>query len=171
MKTEDKADDIIKTVLEAGSISSGLDLGAGDCKYSMYLSKRGAKMDAVDLKDRPQSIDGYKDINYTKSDVRSFDLSDKQYDIILLRSVLHYLTPNDAEELLKKIKGHINKDGFVYIFTMTPPLESDRFLYAPETITKILSPFTLTKKEELRTPEEGQSDRIHYSWRLLYRNP
>ncbi|MCL5224261.1 MAG: class I SAM-dependent methyltransferase [Patescibacteria group bacterium] len=164
-----ETDRLLSEVLEKASIKNVLDLGAGDGRYSVCCADLGAKVDAVDLNPFPEDIIDHLNIRTIMADLNKFRLPARLYNLVIMRSILHYLKPKEAESLLRRVRRHVAPGGFIYIFTTTPA-GSNRYAYTPEIITKMLKPLILCRQEETSRADRTKPDGLFHSWSLLYQN-
>ncbi|EKD07735.1 class I SAM-dependent methyltransferase [Limnospira platensis] len=85
------------------NVKSGklVDLGAGPCIFAKIARDVGFNVTAVDGRDaRVPSNDELGSIQFVKSDVREFDVSN--FDIVLILGLLYHFDVEDQISLLKK---------------------------------------------------------------------
>lgn len=102
-----------------------LDIGCGKGKNAIWLAGKGWKVDAFDpkkdwldiAKERSAGA-GVSVESFTLSDIQSFK-PDKQYDLIVCAMVLHFLSLEQIESAVEKMKSWTKADGQIYISVMT----------------------------------------------------
>lgn len=98
--------------------STVLDLGVGFGGDTAYFLTKGAKVDAVDADSDILNLLSYKCSAYKEKittiqmDLPSINLN-KQYDIIIVSNILHYLDFNQISAVLKYIICHLKQNGFI----------------------------------------------------------
>jgi len=132
-----KVKDIIKTVGLKG-VKTALDLGGGPGTYSVEMAKRGVK---VTLFDYPETIEiakklveeqKIKGIHFMSGDFTIDDIG-KGYDLIFISQILHAYSGKRNQQILKKCKNALNRQGRIVIqeFSIsedrTHPLQSTLF--------------------------------------------
>lgn len=163
---------ILKNLILEHGASNILDLGAGDTFTSLYCASLGARVDAVDNKKFPDYITQHSRITLVRKPLEQFIANSKRrYDLIILRSVLHFLPSTTAyQDVLQKLPKLLKRGGFVYIATMTSPKGSGRFLYTPREITEALHALKLVlKKTEKSLFRVRGKVYKHFFWRLVYK--
>ena len=110
-----------------------LDIGCGDGKNSLYLSKQGfLNVDAFDLSENAiaklyRIADKNKlNINAWVQDLRKFKF-EKTYDLIVSFGTLHFVEKQDWKTFLHNAKENTNIDGIhiIQIFTNVLPASPD----------------------------------------------
>jgi tellurite methyltransferase len=138
----EKEFDLLKESLKYIKSGKVLDLGAGDGKDSLFYSKLGFNVTAID--NSIQNIHDIKNlskINKTKistifQDIRTINLKEK-YDLILANYLFHLLDKKEVIETIKKIKQNTKKRGINIITAFTNDNSPTHYL-------------SLFKKEELK---------------------
>lgn len=152
--------------------ASVLDIGAGDGFFALYCASFGANVDVVDIKKFPPYLNKHPKLSLIKKSLGRFKISPhKRYDLIIVRSVLHFLEPKVVfGHLLPQLKKSLRRGGSIYIATMTPPENSGRFLYTPKELTKELFPLKLISKKTRKSMFKIKNKSYaHTFWRLVYR--
>jgi tellurite methyltransferase len=106
---------VVKGAMKYVSSGEALDLGAGNGRNTIFLVSQSFKVTSVDtskegldiLKERIQEKDKLETV---LSDVREFE-TDKKYDLVLAIGLLHFLSKEEGEELIKKIQKWTKKGG------------------------------------------------------------
>ncbi len=165
-----KVDNYLKKIVELGKIQHALDLGAGDGVLSIYCAGFGIKVDSVDIKEPPAHLKNHPSINFWKSDLTQMTLERKKYDFIILRSILHLFESKIVfQKILPQVQLSLKTNGFLYLTTLTPPPESDKFTHLPEEIIKALPDLKLCAlKEEKNIHKISGKKIIHSFWRLIF---
>ncbi len=172
MNNENKLDSFLTDFFLNQPAHSVLDVGGGrNAPYSLWLAEHGADVDVIEKEGCEKGVLENPKIKCFSSDFRDWALPEKpKYDLVLLRSVLHYF-PTDyvRGELLNKISSIVLPGGFIYISTMTPASE-DRYFTDPKDIALALPEFSLIKDEVRTTPELSKIPGypVHTTWKLLY---
>ncbi len=108
-----RLDDLDKRVLadvrervDYGEVVSVLDVGCGQGGLAIALAEAGATVTALDIADYAEtiqtpSIPNSDAVNFIVADIRDWlTTNTKQFDIVVLQRVLHYLPYPDAKEVL-----------------------------------------------------------------------
>lgn len=147
-----------------------LDIGAGNCDISEYFYNNGSEVVIVEpnIGDKCKKMEG---ATLIRGYIEDQELRKGAYDLVIMRSIIHYLTPESLhKKVLPKIEKSIKKDGFLYIFTMTPPNNSSRFFHSPGFILKNLPSMSLINKEEKHQKMVFKNKEInHMTWELVFR--
>lgn len=110
-----------------------LDIGCGDGKNSLYLSRKGfQKIDAFDLSEnaikklRRIASKNKLSIHSWQQDLRQFQF-EKTYDVIFSFGTLHFVAKEEWKALLLKAKRNTNIGGIhlIQIFTNVLPASPD----------------------------------------------
>jgi hypothetical protein len=92
---------IFAHLLRAISPGRLLDLGAGHCKFSLWASRHGFDVTAVDARtERVPPPETLGPIKFIQSDVRAFDLSG--FEVILCLGLIYHLDIADQFTLLQR---------------------------------------------------------------------
>jgi tellurite methyltransferase len=108
--------------------ASILDIGCGDGRNSLFLSKKGFKIDAFDISEA--GIEKIKylankenlKINTFLCDMRNFEF-EKSYDLIITHGCLHLISKKDWLRLISLIKENTNIKGFNIHAVLTNKME------------------------------------------------
>jgi 2-polyprenyl-3-methyl-5-hydroxy-6-metoxy-1,4-benzoquinol methylase len=159
----------LKEILFSNNIRRVLDLGAGVGRLSTYCAGFGATVDAVDIKPFPPELHKNSHIKLFNADIEQWlDSNDQKYDLIILRSILHYFSPEIVhKKILPLVREKLNKSGHLYIATITPIPNSNKFPHTPEEIIKSLPALILKAREEVVTNVEGVKQTF---WHFLFKN-
>jgi SAM-dependent methyltransferase len=163
----DHVDLWIEEILKKGNITSVLDIGAGNLIDALACARAGARVDAVDIKPMPPIERRDEEVTYHQTDIASWFTTNhfKKYDLVILRSILHYLSPQFIFETLTPTLGSLaNTSGFVYVFLSVPPPDSERFIYSADEITGALQKvgFALQKQECVVSNKKTSAVRLLY---------
>lgn len=96
-----------------------LDVGCGNGRNSIFLARRGCKMDCFDVMDLkwieklPDELENK--IHFLKSTILKYPYKASQYQAIILARVIQYLNHNELSFLFKKIKESLRLDGFLLL--------------------------------------------------------
>lgn len=108
--------EIVYDILKYKSSGSVLDLGSGFGRHALFLASKGFQVTAVEkdekhintLKEKADKLDVV--IQIIKSDIIDF-VPDKNYDIVVAAMVLHFLTQEQAIDVIETIKNHTAPEG------------------------------------------------------------
>lgn len=107
---------------------NALDLGIGQGRNSIPLSKLGFNVTGVDYSTKCLEIckNNCGKLNLIHSDIRNFYIEKNKYDLIISRCVLHFLHKTDCYQIINNIKNNIKSNGLVYIHVFS--LEDPKFI-------------------------------------------
>ena len=107
---------------------NALDLGIGQGRNSIPLSKLGFNVTGVDYSTKCLEIckNNCDKLNLIHSDIRNFYIEKNKYDLIISRCVLHFLHKTDCYQIINNIKNNIKSNGLVYIHVFS--LEDPKFI-------------------------------------------
>lgn len=107
----------LKRYLKLISGREVLDLGIGQGTNSIPLCKAGFNVTGVDYSTKCLEIcsKNCSELNLIQSDIRTFNIEENKYDLILSRCVLHFLHKEDSYQIIKNIKNNLKKNGLIYI--------------------------------------------------------
>ena len=90
---------------------TALDVGARDCRIANELANIGYRVDAVDIKERPETCltDG---VNYIQSKFEDFQ-SNQKYNLIVASNIIPFLTTSIQESLLS-LSNLLASNGILY---------------------------------------------------------
>ena len=144
----------LRDIMLTGGVKSVLDLGAGMGLNSLYCTSFGADVTAIDKKDFPEYLKGHPKIKLLNDSIESLSWGDGHYDLVILNSVIPFLTKDFfKEKLVPAIMESLNPGGFVYISAFLPndPVfskNSKASLYSAQELLDIFSTFSMVEKEE-----------------------
>ena len=109
-----------------------LDVGCGEGRNSIFLSRQGHTVDAFDISEKGIEKAEYLadreevNINFLVQDLGSFQF-EKNYDAVLSHGVLHLTEKQIRNEFIEKMKFHTRIGGFnvIGIFTNRLPATPD----------------------------------------------
>jgi|WetSurMetagenome_2_1015567.scaffolds.fasta_scaffold901285_1 tellurite methyltransferase len=150
---------LLKESLKYIKSGSVLDLGAGDGHDSLFYSKLGFNVTAID-----NSIQNINDINNLAKinnlkinpileDIRNLRLKQK-YDIILCNYVSHLLNKEETIRFIRKIKENTKKRGLNIITSFTnenPPIHY-LSLFQKEELKELYKDFEILYYSEYCSP-------------------
>ena len=101
-----------------------IDLGCGEGKLTKFFLSKGFNVTAIDNSE--ENVDKLKKnlkrfgnkVKIVKTNLEEFSF-DKDYDVIIAKNVLHFLSNEKAKELIEEIKNHTKKDGINLIIGLT----------------------------------------------------
>ncbi|MCL0070162.1 class I SAM-dependent methyltransferase [Dehalococcoidia bacterium] len=139
-----------------------LDLGVGDGRNALFFAKMGYEVEGVDISQTAVElcVERAKKANLkVKAEVRDLkevDIPQGKYSLIIAAWVLNFFKKTEAEEIIKRIRNGLKKDGFVYIgvFSINDPgyERATKSLKVVEECTFFSHYFT---KEEVLSPFAG----------------
>lgn len=138
--------------------ASIIDIGCGYGFLANYLSLKSSKRHVlgVDLNSRRidvanKTIGVRKNIKFENKDATKLDIS--AFDVVIMTDFLHHLLYNDQEDILKKLKYKISRNGIIIIEDVT---EKPRIKYLLSIIIEyLLYPFS--EKANFRKIDEMKS--------------
>ncbi|MDH5753756.1 MAG: class I SAM-dependent methyltransferase [Candidatus Bathyarchaeota archaeon] len=106
-----------------------LDLGIGEGRNALFFAKMGYEVEGVDISRAAveRCIERAKKANLkVKAEVRDLkevDVPQGRYSLIIVAWVLNFFKKTEAEQIMRRIKNGLKKDGFVYIgiFSLDDP--------------------------------------------------
>lgn len=140
-------------ILTNNKVTDVLDLGAGAGTESLYCASFGAHVDWVDKKEPPKYLNSHPHINTIQTDIKDFKF-DKEYDLIILKFILHFL---NKEFIISILFPHVIKSlrpgGFLIISAfgekdMIFSLPERSIFFSKEELENQLRPLILKDYEE-----------------------
>jgi tellurite methyltransferase len=125
---------IVKKILEYRKTGTIIDIGAGQGHHAIFLAEQGFVVTAVDtdpiLIENLSKIAKERDLPITAKigDLRTLDIQDEQWDIVICTFVLHFLQDDEVKKAISLIKS-ITKPGGIAIIgvhTVENVTERDR---------------------------------------------
>ncbi|MCL0077254.1 class I SAM-dependent methyltransferase [Dehalococcoidia bacterium] len=106
-----------------------LDLGIGEGRNALFFARMGYDVEGVDISHAAieRCIDRAENANLKVKaevgDLREVDIPPGRYSLIIAAWALNFLKKTEAEEIIKRIRNGLKKDGFVYIgvFSINDP--------------------------------------------------
>ncbi|HEX3032462.1 MAG TPA: class I SAM-dependent methyltransferase [Bacillota bacterium] len=98
-------------------VSTVLDYGAGNLRNTIYLSRHGFKVTAVDV---PEQITALKSNAAERGSWRLMDTeeltwTDKQFDLIISNFVITLLSAEERREMLFQIREKLRPQGYLLV--------------------------------------------------------
>lgn len=125
-----KPNPILKKFLTLIPKGTVLDIGAGEGRNSIFLSKHGFQVEAID-----KIAEGLKkckilaqknnlSIKTKVCDIRNFEFVQNKYSLVLASASLDFLKKSEIEKIIKQIKISLVKNGFIYlsVFSTKDPM-------------------------------------------------
>ncbi|MFP4039281.1 MAG: class I SAM-dependent methyltransferase [Desulfosudaceae bacterium] len=108
---------------------TGLDLGCGEGRYSLYLARRGCRVTGIDRSEtgltKLKKISRREQLPVTtrQLDVADFDYPGDAYDIVVAATILDHLDETARRRTIAGLKKTVKPSGMVYInvFTVADP--------------------------------------------------
>lgn len=120
----------MQKLLELKSDGKVLDIGCGTGENAVFLAEKGFDVDAMDVSES-SLIDGrnlafskHVFVDFFKKDARNFR-TEESFDIVLCLGMLHFLTRDEALQLVKYMKKNVKVGGFFVIETMLGHFENE----------------------------------------------
>jgi cyclopropane fatty-acyl-phospholipid synthase-like methyltransferase len=117
-----KPDFILVHFLELFPKGTVLDLGMGEGRNAIFLAEKGFTVEGVDVSktaiDRSIHLARERklDINGYVGDLRNFKIAKQKYSLIIAAGAsLNFLKKSEIEDIAKRIKSGLKKDGFVFV--------------------------------------------------------
>lgn len=117
-----KVPKILESYLSKIPKGKALDLGCGEGKFSIFLSKNNFEVDAIDKEEA--GIEKLKkfikqnkitNINPQVKDILDFNFKPNNYNLIIASQVLDFLKLSEIEKIIDKIKTSTKKGGYIFI--------------------------------------------------------
>jgi len=103
-----------------------LDLGCGQGIDSLFLSKNGFSVTAIDssdvaIKQIKIKKDEFKldNLELICGDINDFNIEKNKYQVIICRNVLNFLDKDKAREILNDLQDNIRKGSYIIIEVFT----------------------------------------------------
>lgn len=111
---------LVKEILKCkNKFRNILDIGCGNGRNSIYLSKFAKNIDAIDkanLKFMNSLSKKIKEkIKFYKKDIEEFNLNKKEYDLIIMIRVIQYISPIKLRKVFKRISKALDEKGLIAI--------------------------------------------------------
>jgi len=142
--------------LEKGA--TGLDLGCGQGKDSLFLAKKGFKITAIDLsKEAIEQIQAKikknkkLHIETICKNINDYKIEENKYDFIIGIDIFQFLTDKKIVNLIKDIKNKLKNNGLIIIssFTIKDPSykksnkKNIKYYFKPKEITNYFKDFEI----------------------------
>jgi tellurite methyltransferase len=136
-------------------VGNALDIGCGNGRNALFLSKEGWKVYALDVDDEAiNSImnnagEATLNIQIYREDIRTFK-SDKKFDLIVCLMVLHFFTENDIKQVIKWMQDHTAPGGKNVISGFTDKNQSGTrpYLFKSDELTEYYKNWLIDNYEE-----------------------
>lgn len=149
-----------------------LDLGCGEGRIALYLSKKGHKVDAMDISETAISKlkgwakQGKLKINAEVADLENYKIK-KSYDVIIALASIHFLSKKKVYNMIKEMKKRTNKGGinFITVFRKGDPAEGHfkMYFFNNGELSKLYSDWEIVKYIEFKKEDKhGKKGRVHY---------
>lgn len=100
-----------------------LDIGAGDGEISLWLASNGFEVDALERDHGSAAIlaqrIGSAPIRLHTLDVLDFQISEKEYTLIIASAVLHFIEPKDRVDLSQRLIAGLHPGGMLFAAALT----------------------------------------------------
>ncbi len=149
-----------------------LDIGAGLGEIALYCAKVGLKVDIIEKRKLSADLAGNSKIKLIEKEIKKWKAGERPvYDLIILRSVIHFFPQIFlSKRLFPQVVKSLKRGGLIYILTMTVPESSGRFTYKPEYLIKVFRPLKLVFKKEIKKVHKlGQFRQEHKTWQLFFK--
>ena len=139
--TKDYKRDVIflNKLFEKYNVTTVLDLGCGSGEHDRLLAAKGYYVDGLDISENMIKIaikksKNIKNITYTISDMRNFNLN-KKYDAIIcmLANFQYLISKKDVNSFLDSIFKHLKKKGILILDVYNKEVYKD---YSPKTFVE-----------------------------------
>ena len=157
---------IVYDILKYKDSGTVLDLGAGFGRHSLFLAHKGFIVTSVEqeetklakLKSNAEKLG--VNITTVHSDIQGFESSQK-YDVVIATMVLHFLSENEARQMIKKMRQWTNSDGLniVSVYTDQNPKELRTYLFRQKELANFYADWNILQYDEsLGSVVENQKD-------------
>jgi len=174
-----------------------LDLGAGEGRNSIFLAKKGFKVEAIDrareeLAKCKEYAKQYKlPIKTGVVDIRKFNFLKNRYALILGITTLDFLKLSETKQIVSRIKDSLKKDGIFYLAVFStrdpsfkiskkagfkiiekntfyfPRIKSARHYFQKKELFSILKDFEIIKFEEIYKKYIPKTAHFHNYFRII----
>lgn len=161
------------SLIEKGTV---LDIGCGSGGNSILLAKKGFQVIALDR--QKEAIDCLKKRLKNRKfgsliDAKEIDLStalwpERKYSLILALNVLHFLSPQRAQFLIRKMKTSLKHQGIIFIRVFSHKNQPKSKGYHPplKEIEKMFKDFQILELQHYRVEENHPPAGSHAHWIL-----
>lgn len=116
---------LLKKFLNAIPKGNAIDIGTGNGHNSIFLAQNGFAVEAIDTDS--SKIKALNDIaekselkiDAKNIDVRKFDFSKKQYNLVLAMQSLVFIKKSEFQEVINNIKKALNSNGVIILISFT----------------------------------------------------
>lgn len=165
-----KPDKEIFKILKYKKTGFVIDLGVGEGRNALFLAKKGFNVTGVDISKTGVThfLESAKkigiEIKAIIKDITKFKFN-RNYDIIISSSTLHFLKKVEINEIIKNIKKHTNIGGinFIKVFTVKNPSKKFPYLFKKGELKNFYKDWKILKYEEFITDFEkhGKNGKLH----------
>ncbi len=103
--------------IKAGNYSTILDLGCGDGRDSIYFTRKGLKVTALDFS--PVAINRLKiqkpAIHWILGDIRNIEFKEKSFDVVYAHLSLQYFDDKTTHQIIANIYKILSDNGLLFI--------------------------------------------------------
>jgi tellurite methyltransferase len=98
-----------------------LDLGVGDGRNGLFWARLGCKVEGVDISRVAvkRCVENAKSeklqVAVAVKDIKDMSIRNGRYSLIIAAWVLNFFKKTEAKRIIKRIKGGVKKNGFIYL--------------------------------------------------------
>lgn len=125
MKSQTPPFYLLKKFLNDIPKGSAVDIGAGNGHNSIFLAQNGFAVEAIDTDNsKIKALDDIAEkselkIDAKNIDVRKFDFSKKQYNLVLAIQSLVFIKKSEFQEVINNIEKALNPCGIIILSSFT----------------------------------------------------
>lgn len=165
-----KPNKIIIRILDFIKKGDVLDLGVGEGRNALFLAKNGFSVVGVDISETAikNFLQSAKKLNVkVKGIIQEIEKYqfDKNYDLIISNSTLHFMKKEDVIKTIDNMKKHTNTNGInlITVFTVDNPSKEFSHLFEKNELKNYYNGWNIIHYEEYTTPIEkhGENGKLH----------